>query len=173
MKFPAAGRGLTDFRFPFSVAGKPMAGFLHPQQDCLQRAKRALDGITRALVDQGAIDVLPNTDLICVHVEAPDEAGHQGLLQEKIQAIEDFDQKIVQPLFEGINGKYTFRVAVTCDHFTPISTKTHDAQPVPVAIYDSQDQSSGSGLAFSEENARSFNFHLTNGEKFINELLQR
>ena len=58
-------------------------------------------------------------DLVFVHVEAPDEAGHSGELKLKLQAIEDFDAKVVGPLRAGLDKLGDYRVLVLCDHFTP------------------------------------------------------
>ena len=101
---------------------------------------------------EAALNALLTQDFVFVHVEAPDETGHQGLLQEKIRAIEDFDSRIVAPIIAGLRTRgEDFRVAVTMDHFTPISLRTHSADPVPVFIYDSRETPPGSGLPFSEK----------------------
>lgn len=121
---------------------------------------------------EAALEAIGRHDLVIVHVEAPDEAGHQGLLKEKIQAIEDFDQKIVGPIYNGLCGDYDFTLAVTTDHFTPISTKTHAAHPVPIIIYDSQELYD-SEASYCEESAEKAKRFLANGGEFINVLLGR
>ncbi len=120
---------------------------------------------------QAAIAAIKHNDLVFVHVEAADEAGHQGLLPEKIQAIEDFDQKIVEPILAGLAGS-DFRLAITPDHFTPLALKTHVARPVPLLIYDSGTDG-GSGLVYSEKNAVDSGRYLDNGLEFFNVLLNR
>ncbi len=123
-----------------------------------------------------ALEALTRHDFVFVHVEAPDEAGHQGLLQEKIQAIEDFDSRIVAPIIEGLPslpGAPPFRIAVVMDHFTPISTQTHASNPVPMIIYDSRRQGGGSGLDFNEKNGAAMNCLVDNGRLFFEKLLQR
>jgi 2,3-bisphosphoglycerate-independent phosphoglycerate mutase len=85
-----------------------------------------------------ALKALQDKDLVFVHVEAPDEAGHSGELKLKLQAIEDFDAKIVGPLLAGLQDLGDHRVLVLCDHFTPISLKTHSSEPVPFILYDSR-----------------------------------
>ncbi len=85
-----------------------------------------------------ALEALKQKDLVFVHVEAPDEAGHSGELKLKLQAIEDFDAKIVGPLLAGLKALGDHRVLVLCDHFTPISLKTHSSEPVPYILYDSR-----------------------------------
>jgi 2,3-bisphosphoglycerate-independent phosphoglycerate mutase len=104
---------------------------------------------------RAALDALSTQDFVFVHVEAPDETGHQGLLDKKIQAIEEFDEKIVAPIIQGLRDRgEDFRVAVTMDHFTPIALRTHTSDPVPVCIYDSREITPGSGQPFSEDISR-------------------
>ncbi len=82
-----------------------------------------------------ALKSLKSCDFVYVHVEAPDEAGHSGNVKDKIQAIEDFDLKIVGPVLKGAEQFGEFRILLMPDHFTPISVKTHTADPVPFAMY--------------------------------------
>ncbi len=118
---------------------------------------------------QAALEAATRHDLIFVHVEAADEAGHQGLVAEKIQAIEDFDQKIVRPLLAALEGT-EFRMAITPDHYTPVSLRSHIAKAVPLLIYDSRTSMSG-GPAYNEQNAHRYGRRLANGEEFFNILL--
>ncbi len=118
----------------------------------------------------GALAALKNKDLVFVHVEAPDEAGHQGLLAEKMQAIEDFDQRIVQPIIAALAGT-DFRLAVAMDHFTPLATRTHSAQAVPVIIYDSRQQGQGCGMPYTEESGVKSGKELADGKRFCELLL--
>lgn len=104
---------------------------------------------------KAALEALRSQDFAFVHVEAPDETGHQGLLDKKIQAIEEFDGRIVAPIIQGLRDRgEDFRVAVTMDHFTPIALRTHTSDPVPVCIYDSREITPGSGQTFSEDISR-------------------
>lgn len=121
---------------------------------------------------QAALDVLENQDFVLVHVEAPDEASHQGLTKDKIQAIEDFDQKIVRPVLKGLEaGKDSFRLVVAMDHFTPISIQTHTSNPVPVALYDSESNKAASGLSYNENNAQKTGITYKTGEEFLKKVL--
>jgi len=87
---------------------------------------------------EAALTALREKDLVFIHVEAPDEAGHKGELQLKLQAIEDFDARVVGPLMEGLKRLGDHRVLVMCDHLTPIAVKTHTPEPVPYVLYDSR-----------------------------------
>jgi 2,3-bisphosphoglycerate-independent phosphoglycerate mutase len=81
-----------------------------------------------------AIDALPHTDLICVHVEATDEASHMGNTEEKIKALQQIDQHIVAPLHAALKKQGEYRILISPDHPTPIRLKTHNHGAVPVAI---------------------------------------
>lgn len=120
-----------------------------------------------------ALSALRKHDLVLVHVEAPDETGHQGLLKEKIQAIEDFDQKIVQEILDNMKGGPDFRLVVCMDHFTPISLKTHIAVPVPFALFDSRSPERKNTLTYSEKNGANAGLHFANGEDFFHFLLDK
>jgi len=124
---------------------------------------------------EAALSAVQAHDLVFVHVEAPDEASHQGLLAEKMRAIEDFDGKIVQPILDGLRESGApYRLVIAMDHFTPLSIQTHADLPVPIALYDSRTNAAGSGLGFSEKNA-SANARAVyeNGRQFIGNLLER
>jgi 2,3-bisphosphoglycerate-independent phosphoglycerate mutase len=122
---------------------------------------------------EAALDALNRCDLVLVHVEAPDETGHQGLLQEKIRAIEDFDQKVVQPILDGMQGRADFRLVVCMDHFTPISLKTHTAVPVPFALFDSRRPERQSSLTYSEKNGEGAALCFADGEDFFRFVIER
>ena len=82
---------------------------------------------------------LREKDFVYVHVEAPDEAGHMGNLQLKIEAIEAFDEKIVGAILKGMKDFERYKVLVLPDHPTPLSIRTHTAHPVPYVIYSNED----------------------------------
>ncbi|MCG8585499.1 MAG: cofactor-independent phosphoglycerate mutase, partial [Pirellulales bacterium] len=82
-----------------------------------------------------AIDTLSGTDVVCVHVEAPDEASHEGDIPAKIKALEEIDAKIVGPLLDHFEASGDdFRILVMPDHPTPVRTKTHSHGDVPFVI---------------------------------------
>ncbi len=100
---------------------------------------------------KAALKALKKYDMVYVHVEAPDEAGHNGDLKAKMQAIEDFDQKVVGTILDGIKKLGDCSILLMPDHFTPISVKTHTREPVPFAIYRSTDVSK-----IKKNNARTY-----------------
>ncbi len=125
-----------------------------------------------------ALHCLENQDFVFVHVEGPDEAGHQGILADKLQAIEDFDLKIVTPIIQGLRDKdVEFRVVATMDHFTPLALRTHIDNPVPTILYDSREAKEGSGFTFSEKNGvlagEKTEGIVADGETLMQKLLQR
>jgi 2,3-bisphosphoglycerate-independent phosphoglycerate mutase len=87
-----------------------------------------------------AIDALDEVDLVCVHVEATDEASHEGDLEAKIKALEEIDRHIVGPVYEALKKHGEYRILVSPDHPTPLRTKTHSHGYVPWAM-------AGSGVA--------------------------
>ncbi len=76
-------------------------------------------------------------DFVYLHIESPDEAGHQGNLSTKIWSIEQIDSQVLGPLMEELNKFDHIRVLVMPDHPTPLRTRTHSAKPVPYMLYDS------------------------------------
>jgi 2,3-bisphosphoglycerate-independent phosphoglycerate mutase len=81
-----------------------------------------------------AVEALATTDIVCVHVEATDEASHEGRADAKIKALEEIDSKIVAPLHAALRKHGEYRILVSPDHPTPIRTKTHSHGYVPFAI---------------------------------------
>jgi 2,3-bisphosphoglycerate-independent phosphoglycerate mutase len=101
---------------------------------------------------QHALRALEEKDFVFIHVEAPDEAGHEGMVEEKVKAIEDLDKKVVGPMLEGMRRFGDFRLMVLPDHPTPLSIKTHARDPVPYIIYDSRNTKE-TGKAYDEKSA--------------------
>jgi 2,3-bisphosphoglycerate-independent phosphoglycerate mutase len=81
-----------------------------------------------------AVAALQKTDIVCVHVEATDEASHEGDVAAKIRALEQIDQHIVAPLLQAMRSQGDWRMLVTPDHPTPLRTKTHSHGFVPFAM---------------------------------------
>jgi 2,3-bisphosphoglycerate-independent phosphoglycerate mutase len=87
-----------------------------------------------------AVEALAKHDLVCVHVEAPDEASHEGRADAKVQALEEIDRHIVGPLLEALPRHGDWRLLVSPDHRTPLRTRAHAYGPVPFAL-------AGTGIA--------------------------
>ena len=99
---------------------------------------------------EAALNALKQKDIVYIHVEAPDEAGHSGKVTDKIQAIEDFDRLVVGTVMEGLKSFDEYRVLILPDHATPISIKTHSEEPVPFVIFDSRNRRENKGIGFDE-----------------------
>ena len=119
-----------------------------------------------------ALDALKRVDLVYLHIEAPDEEGHEGNLEGKIKAIELFDSKVVGPMVEGLNNSgWGWRVCVLPDHPTPVSVKTHTRDPVLFTI-------AGKGIepdgvkAFDEVAVKQGGYGLVPGHSLMNLLIR-
>ena len=98
------------------------------------------------------IEALKDHDLVCVHVEAPDEASHEGRADAKVEALERIDSEIVGPLRRALAGYEAGRILVSPDHATLLRTRAHDRAPVPWAMAGTG--LSGSGRPYDEDAAR-------------------
>lgn len=101
-----------------------------------------------------ALRALEEKDFIFIHVEAPDEAGHMGDVEKKIKAIEDFDEKVVGTMLEGIDRWQGWRLLLLPDHPTPIVLKTHVPDPVPFVLFSSAEKQEPKGLGYNENDAK-------------------
>ena len=118
-----------------------------------------------------AIEALETHDLVLVHIEAPDEAGHEGNTHEKIRAIENIDKKIVGPVLEVLEKYDDFRILVLPDHYTPISKRTHTSDPVPFAMYGTGCDNK-SNLEFSESNAEETGLKVKQGYQLMSQFIK-
>jgi 2,3-bisphosphoglycerate-independent phosphoglycerate mutase len=117
----------------------------------------------------GAISALDDHDLVIVHVEAPDEAGHEGDIDSKIDAIEKIDGLMVNQLLKY--DEKDFRVLIMPDHPTPIVLKTHSGDPVPFMIWG-RGEGNGAGR-FTETQAKGTGLFIDNGYEMISKLIER
>jgi len=113
-----------------------------------------------------ALKLLERNDFVFVHVEAPDEAGHNGDLTEKILAIERFDQMVVGTILKYLKQKKNYRILVMPDHPTPISLKTHTAEPVCFAIFGKDVVPKGFS-GFCEKESERSDLYFENGHELI------
>jgi 2,3-bisphosphoglycerate-independent phosphoglycerate mutase len=117
-----------------------------------------------------AIAALPTTDVICVHVEATDEASHEGRVDAKIEALEEIDRHIVGPLLEALKAGGDYRIVVTPDHPTPLRTKTHSHGSVPFAMAGS-DVTSDETTTYDEVAAGASKLAFDEGWRFMRHFL--
>jgi 2,3-bisphosphoglycerate-independent phosphoglycerate mutase len=119
-----------------------------------------------------ALSALEKFDLVYIHVEAPDEASHNGDIKEKIKAIEEIDGKIVKPILEEIKKYKEYKILLITDHYTPIVLRTHSKEPVPFALYSSEGVRNEIEK-FTEEAAKASNIYFEPGYKITSWFLRR
>jgi 2,3-bisphosphoglycerate-independent phosphoglycerate mutase len=120
---------------------------------------------------EAGLRALQRLDLIYLHVEAPDEAAHEGNLEEKVRAIELFDRMVTGPVLQGL-GRWgeQWRVLMLPDHATPISLRTHSREPVPFVL-------AGTGIEpdgvkrFNEEEAKGGGFGIVEAAELLNMMI--
>ena len=124
---------------------------------------------------QAAIDSLlrDGCDFVYIHVEAPDEMGHQGELDHKIQAIADLDRRLIGPVKKAMeDAGEDFRMLVLPDHPTPLRIRTHSPDPVPYVLYDSTMQRK-SIARYTEEAARATGIFEPQGYRLMEKFLKK
>jgi len=111
-------------------------------------------------------------DFVYIHIEAPDEMGHQGSYERKVKAIENIDEMIVGPLVKKLDAAgEAFRMLILPDHPTPVRLRTHTSDSIPYLLYDSSDKK-GDGVLYCEENAAKTGHFEAQGHKIIEKLFK-
>lgn len=124
---------------------------------------------------QAAADALlkEDFDFVYVHVEAPDEMGHQGSWERKVQSIEYLDQRLIRNLKDALDASgESYRMLVLPDHPTPVRVRTHTSDPIPFLLYDSTKEHKGPGV-YSEKSAKESGFVVERGYELIDRLFER
>ena len=112
-------------------------------------------------------------DFAYIHVEAPDEMGHQGSMEKKLQAVENLDQRVIAPLTKALDeANAEYRLMVLPDHPTPIRLRTHTGDSVPFLLYDSTDKKQ-SDLTYGEKNAAKTGVFVAEGYQLIDHLFEK
>ena len=124
---------------------------------------------------EAAVGVLlkDNYDMAYIHVEAPDEMGHQGSVERKVKAIENLDKRVIKVVTEAMDkAGEDYRLLVMPDHPTPICVRTHTSDPVPYMLYDSTDIKNGN-LDYNEKCGKESGIFMANGHEMMNYLLSK
>lgn len=124
---------------------------------------------------QAAVDALlkDGCDFAYIHVEAPDEMGHQGRIQDKVKSIEYLDSRLIAPIKAAMEAAgENYRMLILPDHPTPLAIRTHTADPVPYLIYDSTRQLRKRDR-LTEENARQADNFQPDGYKLLEEFIAK
>jgi len=126
---------------------------------------KAMAGV-KALLEDGL-------DFVYIHIEAPDEMGHQGSIPKKIRAIEKIDSDVVGVIKTVLDQRgVDYRMLITPDHPTPIRCRTHTSDPVPFVLYDSR-VSRKKLTRYSEQEASASGLYEPNGYNLLNRLLEK
>ena len=124
---------------------------------------------------QAAVDALlkQNADFVYVHLEGPDEMGHQGSLERKVQAIENLDKRVIRIVKEQMDRSgEPYRMLVLPDHPTPLRIRTHSGEPVPYLLYDST-KNMGDGRLYGESEAKDSGIYREEGFRMMDVLLEK
>ena len=122
-----------------------------------------------------AVEVLlkDGYDFAYVHVEAPDEMGHQGSIERKVQAINYLDERVIKNIYEKMKKSgEPFRMLVLPDHPTPICVRTHTSEPVPYLLYDSTNELNNTWY-YNEKEAKKSNNYISQGHIIIDKLFEK
>lgn len=123
---------------------------------------------------KAAIEEFKNgADFVYVHVEAPDECGHRGEIENKVKAIELIDKHILAPVTEFLRTYDDFAVLVCPDHPTPLSIRTHSSNPVPYLIYDSKNEIENGVKSFTEKEAKATGNYIEKGFTMMDYFLSK
>jgi 2,3-bisphosphoglycerate-independent phosphoglycerate mutase len=115
---------------------------------------------------------LEKNDLVFIHVEAIDEAGHMGDVEKKIQALEDFDEKVVGTVLRGMARRNDYRILLMPDHPTAIALKTHVADPVPFVLFSAAAPRDNGPLGYNERDAASTGIVSRKAYRLIDALIE-
>ncbi len=121
---------------------------------------------------QAGLEALQHKGFVYLHVEAPDEASHEGNLQLKIEAIEAFDTNVVGPALDGCRDLGDVRVMVITDHLTPVRTRTHARGFVPFAVCDLPGTQDGRQRGFNEKSAKETGLVIRPGFKLMDKFIK-
>lgn len=154
LKGIAVGAGLTNIEVEGANGG------LHTNYE--GKANAAV----KALLEDGY-------DFAYIHVEAPDEMGHQGSMERKIQAIEALDSRVIKLVVDAFEkADEEVRILVLPDHPTPIVLRTHSSEPVPYLLYDSTEPKE-SVLKYNEKDAKTSGIYIPEGHTLIDHLFEK
>ncbi|HSR57678.1 MAG TPA: hypothetical protein VLL57_05785, partial [Candidatus Binataceae bacterium] len=118
---------------------------------------------------------LAEKDFLLLHIEAPDEAGHMGRPDLKVEALERIDELILGPMLAGLDAMGDFRILLQPDHATPSKLKTHSSEPVPFAILSNRSlkNAAANSRRYTEADAKTAGVHVDSGYRLIESLFGR
>ena len=172
---------LDDFKTKFGVTGSMVSAvdLLKGIAICANMNVCEVEGAT-GYIDtnyegkvQAAINELNNgQDFVYIHIEAPDECGHRGEVDNKVKAIEYIDEKILAPLLDALKASgEDYSIMILPDHPTPLTIRTHTSDPIPYLIYRSNNLVDSGVTVFDEESAKNTGVYIEKGPTLMNRFL--
>lgn len=175
LKRARTGKKLANMIWPWSPGRKPFFSTLKENYDVQSAVISAVDVVNGIGICAGmevvkvpgatgyfdtnyegkakyAVESLENHDLVLVHIEAPDEAGHMGDSELKIEAIEDLDKRLLGNIMN--EAQHDFAIAILADHMTPVTVKNHTPDSVPFAVYSTTKEKRSRARHFDEESVK-------------------
>lgn len=122
---------------------------------------------------QAAIKAFETHDYVYVHLEAPDECGHQGDKDGKVLSIELIDEKIIKPIATHLQQNGDFKLLFIPDHATPLCLRTHTSDPIPYVLYDSTKDYAGTVTTYNEDTAKQTGIYTAHGYELLQKLLAK
>jgi 2,3-bisphosphoglycerate-independent phosphoglycerate mutase len=120
-----------------------------------------------------AVQALKNgMDFVYLHIEAPDDSGHEGNIDHKLESIQDIDREVIPVLIEGMQKVNHLRLMILPDHATPVSLRTHKEGPVPFLLFDSRKPNHSSNVPFNEIALEEAKTHIDDGTDLIKLLFE-
>lgn len=120
-----------------------------------------------------AIKAFENHDLVYIHVEAPDECGHQGNADEKTQSIEKIDAEILAPVWDYLEKSgEDYKILLLPDHPTPIEIRTHSMEPVPFVLFDSKSAKDGVKI-YTESECAKTGWYISDGSTLLGHMIEK
>lgn len=117
--------------------------------------------------------LLGGLDFVYIHMEAPDECGHQGDIAHKVYSIEQIDEKVAAPLVRGLKAAgEPFKMLICPDHPTPIAVRTHVADPIPYLLYSSEEERSNGAESYDEDAAAKTGMFIPAGCMLLQKMLK-
>lgn len=173
---------LTAFKELYAVDGAVISAvdLLKGIGICARLAAPEIEGATGNINTnyankvKAALAVLKEKDFVYLHVEAPDECGHQGNAAEKKRAIELLDAQVVKPVFEAMKASgEDFSIMIAPDHPTPVSLGTHTHEPIPYLIYRSNEEGQAPIANYCEKEATAKGIYVAEGYTLMRQFLQK
>lgn len=128
----------------------------------------------RGKAEEALRELEEGVDFVYVHVEAPDECGHQGNAGEKVRAVELIDSQILSVLIDGLDRSgEDYSILLMPDHPTPVSLRTHTSEPVPFVIYRSNKKGTYNTARYTEKLGSDTGLYVSAGHSLIEQLLQK